>query len=142
LIGWDLQAAAKAASIKRMSIQQIDASGFGKSLASGPLAPGALTHCRGAAHMSTINNISNTNPVQRIVANPIQKSLPADATKPARAADRLEFSGISHMLHALKSNNIRTDKVSTIKSQLEAGTYDADGKLDSVLDKVLDDLAK
>jgi flagellar biosynthesis anti-sigma factor FlgM len=94
-------------------------------------------------HMSSVNNISGQSQVQQIISKPIQKSLPAQASdQPQRASDRVELSGVSHLLQALKSNDIRTDKVATIKAQIEAGTYDVDGKLDSVADKMLDDLSK
>jgi len=90
--------------------------------------------------MSQINNVSQNTPVQKIVANPIQKQVPADAT-PMRPSDKLELSGVSHLLTALKTNDVRTDKIAGIRQELENGTYDADGsKLDAAADKLLDDL--
>jgi len=91
--------------------------------------------------MSQINPISQPTPVQKIVANPIQKQIPAEAA-PVRATDRLELSGASGFLAALKSNNdVRTDKVAAIRQQLQEGTYDPDGKkLDAAADKLLDEL--
>jgi anti-sigma28 factor (negative regulator of flagellin synthesis) len=87
-----------------------------------------------------VNNIGSSSPVQKIVANPIQKQIPADA--PARATDRLELSGASHLLQTLKSNTVRADKVQSIKSQIEAGTYDDDHKLNVAIDRLLDNLNK
>jgi anti-sigma28 factor (negative regulator of flagellin synthesis) len=93
--------------------------------------------------MSQINSIGGSTPVQKVVENPIQKQLPTDAAAPMRATDRLELSGASHLLAALKSNDVRTDKVSDIRAQIQAGTYDADGsKMDGAIDKLLDDLNK
>jgi anti-sigma28 factor (negative regulator of flagellin synthesis) len=96
----------------------------------------------GELSMSHVNNISQTTPVQKIVANPIQKQISPNAS-PVRASDRLELSGASNLLAALKSNDVRTDKVASIRQQIQDGTYDADGqKLDAAADKLLDELAE
>lgn len=92
--------------------------------------------------MSSINGIGNSNPVQKIVSQPISKEIPVDAPAQVRAQDKLELSGASHLLAALKSNDIRADKVAEIKAQIEAGTYEDDAKLDIATDKLLDDLLK
>jgi anti-sigma28 factor (negative regulator of flagellin synthesis) len=92
--------------------------------------------------MSQVNNVSQNTPIQKIVANPIQKQIAPDATPP-RASDRLELSGASHLLAALKSNDVRTDKIATIRQQLQDGTYDPSGKkLDAAADKLLDELTQ
>jgi anti-sigma28 factor (negative regulator of flagellin synthesis) len=95
--------------------------------------------------MSQVNPqsaVSQGTPIQKIGAKPVQKSIPADAT-PIRAGDRLELSGVSHMLAALKSGDVRTDKIAQIRQQIQTGTYDADGKkLDAAADKLLDELAQ
>lgn len=65
---------------------------------------------------------------------------PAEAVRP-RAADRLELSGVSHLLQLAKSGDVRMEKVQMIKDQVEAGTYDLDAKADVVADRMLDDLA-
>jgi anti-sigma28 factor (negative regulator of flagellin synthesis) len=93
--------------------------------------------------MSQVNNISQGMPVQKIVTNPIQKQVPADTPTPMRATDKLELSGGSHLLQALKANDVRTDKVTSIRQQLQDGTYDPDGaKLDAAADSLLDELNK
>jgi len=94
--------------------------------------------------MSAINGIGGTSPVQPMpsVASPAET---ADLQMPTiSAADRLELSGVSHLLSALKANgDVRTEKVADVKAQIEAGTYEADGtKLDGSLDALLDDLSK
>jgi anti-sigma28 factor (negative regulator of flagellin synthesis) len=92
--------------------------------------------------MSQVNNISQTTPLQKIVAEPIQKQIAPDAT-PVRASDRLELSGAGGLLAALKSNDVRTDQVASIRQQIQDGTYDADGtKLDGAADKLLDELTQ
>ena len=90
-----------------------------------------------------VNNVGNSSPVQKIVSNPVQKSIAADAPKQLPAADRLELSGVSHLMKALKANgDVRTDKVADIKAQIAAGTYENDEKLDVAVDRMLDDLLK
>ena len=92
--------------------------------------------------MSSINNIQNTNPVQRVSANPIQKSIPADAPAQQRAVDRLDLSGVGYLFQTLKTNDVRTDKVATVKAQIEAGTYETDDKLNAAVDGLLDDIQR
>jgi anti-sigma28 factor (negative regulator of flagellin synthesis) len=92
--------------------------------------------------MSSVNNVTNANPVQKIVTTPIQKQVPADAPKQVRISDRVELSGVSHLVAALRKNDIRADKVAEIKAQIAAGTYEDDKKLDGALDGLLDDLLK
>ena len=89
-----------------------------------------------------VNNVGSSSPVQKIVANPVQKSVPTDAPKNLPATDRLQLSGASHLLAALKSNDVRTDKVASIKAQIEAGTYETGDKVDGAVDKLLDELSK
>ena len=90
-----------------------------------------------------VNNVGSNSPVQKIVSNPVQKSLPTDAPKQLPAADRLELSGVSHLLKTLKSNgDVRTDKIAEIKSAIESGAYEDDKKLDIAVDRLLDDLLK
>jgi anti-sigma28 factor (negative regulator of flagellin synthesis) len=94
--------------------------------------------------MSQIDNIAGNTPIQKVVANPIQKQIPADAPPTQlRATDKLELSGGSYLLQALKTNDVRTDKVADVRAQIENGTYDADdAKLDGAVDKLLDELNK
>ena len=90
-----------------------------------------------------VNNVGSNSAVNKIVNNPVQKAIPTDAPKQLPATDRLELSGVSHLLKALKSNgDVRTDKVADIKAQIEAGTYEDDKKLDVAVDRLLDDLLK
>jgi anti-sigma28 factor (negative regulator of flagellin synthesis) len=98
--------------------------------------------CLGASVMSNVNGIGGSNPVQRIISNPIQKTVGPDAPAIKPASDRLELSGLSGLLKAAKQNDVRVDKVAEIKSAIEAGTYENDEKLDGAIDKLLDDLLK
>jgi flagellar biosynthesis anti-sigma factor FlgM len=93
--------------------------------------------------INSVNNTPSTSPIQKIVSNPVQKQVAADAPAQLPATDRLELSGGSHLLQSLKANNgIRADKVASIKSQIQSGTYDDETKLDGAVDKLLDELNK
>jgi anti-sigma28 factor (negative regulator of flagellin synthesis) len=96
----------------------------------------------GASVMSNVNGIGGSTPVQRIIANPIQKTVGASATESSKPTDRLELSGLSGLLKAAKQNDVRLDKVAEVRSAIEAGTYESDEKLDGAIDKMLDDLLK
>src|SRR5262249_29752158 len=102
---------------------------------------GAWVHQPGSS-MSSINSIGPNSPIQKIVQQPIQKETPVDPPAQIPSADKLELSGMSHLLQALKSNDIRVDKVADIRAQIEAGTYETEDKLDIAADRLLDDLAK
>jgi len=91
--------------------------------------------------MSSINGLGANVPLQQ--TNETQRAAATADAAPTRAADRVELSGVSHLMQSLKTNDIRVDKVADIKSQIDAGTYDGDGqKLDGSLDGLLDDLTK
>ncbi len=90
--------------------------------------------------MSTVNSVGTNTPIQKVVSQPIQKEIQADAPKQVPVTDRLELSGVSHLLASLKTNDIRTEKVASIKAAIEAGTYDDDHKLNVATDRLLDDL--
>ena len=89
----------------------------------------------------SVQGIGNSSPVQKIVSQPIQKSLPESASPPTRASDRVELSGLGNVLAAAKNlPDVRTDKVWQIKQQIEAGTYEDDDKLNVTADRLLDEL--
>jgi flagellar biosynthesis anti-sigma factor FlgM len=75
--------------------------------------------------MSSINGLGPNSPVQPTTTT--QRGVEPPQASPTRAADRVELSGVSHLMKALQNNDIRVDKVAQIKGQIEAGTYDADG---------------
>jgi anti-sigma28 factor (negative regulator of flagellin synthesis) len=94
--------------------------------------------------MSSISGLGGASPIQptQNVNKPAAPAQADPAGKPS-ITDRLELSGVSHLFQALKTNDIRTDKVASIKSQLADGSYDADGsKLDGAVDKLLDEIQK
>jgi anti-sigma28 factor (negative regulator of flagellin synthesis) len=90
--------------------------------------------------MSSVNSVGNNSPLQQILNQPIQKQLPAAAQPTSSGSDKVELSGVSHLLTSLKTNDVRLDKVASVKAQIEAGTYEDDHKLDIAADRLLDDL--
>jgi anti-sigma28 factor (negative regulator of flagellin synthesis) len=87
-----------------------------------------------------INGVGSHSPVQKITSQPIQKQLPAEPAKQLRATDRLEVSGVSHMLKTLKSNDVRGELVNSIKQKIDAGTYEDEQKLTAAVDRLLDEM--
>src|SRR5438105_516419 len=78
--------------------------------------------------MSNVNPLSGNSPVEKILATPVRKEISlASAISPTKG-DRVELSGVDHLLAALKTNDIRADKVADIRAQIEAGTYETDEK--------------
>jgi flagellar biosynthesis anti-sigma factor FlgM len=92
---------------------------------------------------NSINKLAANAPVNKLVSKPVQKQVPADAPRQLPVTDRVEISGMSHLLKTLKSGgDVRTEKVEAIKKQLEAGSYEDEHKLDVAADRLLDDLLK
>jgi flagellar biosynthesis anti-sigma factor FlgM len=81
-----------------------------------------------------------TQPLTRIApAHQADHAAPAETVRP-RAADRLELTGVSHLLELARTSDVRMEKVQMIRDQIEAGTYDVEAKADTVADRLLEDL--
>jgi anti-sigma28 factor (negative regulator of flagellin synthesis) len=91
--------------------------------------------------MSRIDGVGNS-PVRRVVGTNSGRSAGASFVTPPGLQDKVELSGMSHLLKALKTNDIRTDKVAAVRAQIEAGTYENDKKLDTAIDRLLSDLMR
>ena len=91
--------------------------------------------------MNPINNVGSNNPIQKLTSAPVQKETPAAAPAKPSLADRVELSGVGHLLGTLKAG-VSADKVAAVKAQIEAGTYEDDKKLDVAVDRLLDELNK
>jgi anti-sigma28 factor (negative regulator of flagellin synthesis) len=97
--------------------------------------------CSGSI-MNPINNVGPNSLVNKVTTAGVQKATANEEPKKPSLADRVEFSGLGHLLGALKNNDIRADKVASVKAQIQAGTYEDDKKLDAAVDRLLDDLTK
>ncbi|HMB95409.1 MAG TPA: flagellar biosynthesis anti-sigma factor FlgM [Tepidisphaeraceae bacterium] len=128
-------------SVDSTVVSQIE-DGDGDGVASQLMMPAKASKFQPGFVMSSINGIGPNSPVQKIVEQPIQKQTPVDPPKQLPVVDKLELSGVSHLLKSLKNNDVRVDKVAEIKSQIEAGNYETDDKLDVAADRLLDDLTK
>jgi len=89
--------------------------------------------------MTPINRVDASQPLYK--AQPAAAPRGADAPASTRGRDRVELSGVKNFLAVLKANDVRADKVAQVRSQIEAGTYETDDKLDVAADRLLDDLA-
>ena len=66
--------------------------------------------------------------------------VPAPASAPTKAGDRVELSNVQGYLSQLKTNDIRVDKVEQIKAAIASGAYETDDKLNATVDKLLDEV--
>ena len=91
--------------------------------------------------MSSINGINNVNPIRTAANQSVSRPVAAEPTHQPRSADRLELSGVSQLMKSLKANtDIRTDKVASIRAEIEAGTYETDEKMDIAIGRLMEDL--
>ena len=93
--------------------------------------------------MSGINSIGPNTPIQKTLTQPVQKQVATNAPKQLKlTADRVEIAKVNQLLATLKVNDVRTEKVSAIRAQIEAGTYETEAKLDAAIDRLMDDLSR
>jgi anti-sigma28 factor (negative regulator of flagellin synthesis) len=92
-----------------------------------------------SATMSSIHSLGNNLPVQPQKLPPtVHRTLAPQNDR----TDKIDLSGVSHLLGKLKSNEIRAEKVAAIRQQIEDRTYETDQKLDIAVDRLLDDMAR
>jgi len=89
--------------------------------------------------MSSINCVNGTNAIPNQNPTGAHRPYPGQVQR-SSPGDRVELSGMSHLLSKLKSNDIRADKVANVKEQIASGKYEDDHKLDVAVDRLLDDL--
>jgi flagellar biosynthesis anti-sigma factor FlgM len=80
--------------------------------------------------------------VARATADQGRTAAPKDAASAARpeTRDRVELSDHARFLATMRDlPPIRAAKVEAIRAQLEAGTYDVDGKLGVAIDRMVDE---
>jgi anti-sigma28 factor (negative regulator of flagellin synthesis) len=64
-------------------------------------------------------------------------------TASPQTADRAELSKtgeLQRLVELAKTGDVRAEKVAALKAQINACTYDIEGKADIVADRILDDL--
>jgi negative regulator of flagellin synthesis FlgM len=67
---------------------------------------------------------------------------PAQAPGPASGVDKLDISAEAELISRMRDiPDIRADRVAEIRAQLEAGTYETLNKLDTAVDRLLDEIA-
>ncbi|MCB9850141.1 MAG: flagellar biosynthesis anti-sigma factor FlgM [Phycisphaerales bacterium] len=100
--------------------------------------------------MNEINNLENARLIYPFVAQVAPTRGESSASMASTAAvaaphddgtDTVEFSTTGTQLAELEdsSSTIRVDKVARIRSEIANGLYDVDGKLESILGRVLKD---
>lgn len=90
----------------------------------------------GSGPLSPLGRSSYTESARTLAAAPVGRT-----TSPSRV-DQVEVSDQARYLAAMKAMpDVRADLVQRIKSQIADGTYDSDAKLDSALDRMIDELA-
>jgi negative regulator of flagellin synthesis FlgM len=91
-------------------------------------------------HIQGTSSLQGAQPI-----NSPQRPQQAEQAKPAQApqaADQLDISQEAQLASQIHdAPDIRQDRVSAIRAQIEAGTYETDAKLDIALDRLLDELA-
>ncbi len=93
--------------------------------------------------MNSVNGLGDNSPIQKIVSNPVRREVATSTPSESRTiTDRVELSGVQSMLDKLKLNDVRAEKVASIRAQIESGSYEDDKKLDIAADRLLDDLLK
>lgn len=90
--------------------------------------------------MSGVNGVGGNRPVHMVVNQPMSRPTAAESADRTTANDKLELSGVSHLLKSLKGSGVRTDKVANIRAQIEKGTYEDDHKLNVAVGRLLEDL--
>lgn len=90
--------------------------------------------------MSAINGVGGGLPVQPQTGSLKVGGTAVPATRSSRS-DSVELSGgVAEYLKILQSNDVRSDKVASVRAAIESGTYDDDFKLNVAVDRLLDDL--
>lgn len=90
--------------------------------------------------MSSINGVNGSYPLSSPLVKPGRVSANAESGVSASRSDRVELSGVNQFLQILKTNDVRAEKVASVKAAIESGRYDDDAKLDIAVDRLLDDL--
>ena len=93
--------------------------------------------------MSSIHGVGGNSPVHKVASQLAARQAEKTDAATTRSTDKLELSGVSHLMQALKTDkDVRIDKVTAIKQLIESGSYEDEAKIDATVDKLLDELVK
>ncbi len=90
--------------------------------------------------------MSDITPISRLAAptptsgDSINRPAPTGSTPTPRGSDKVELSNVSKYLAQLQDLQPRTDLVNSVKSQIAAGTYETNEKLESAISELANDL--
>ena len=92
--------------------------------------------------MSLVTNIAPAGPVRiEPLARPAERPEPAGTATLPTPIDTVDLSERARLLDSLRAGgDVRHDLVERVKSEIDAGTYLTDERLDKALDALLDDL--
>lgn len=92
--------------------------------------------------MSDIAPISRTNATGLNRTNRSNKPASGNTASTSRGSDSVQLSNVAQMLSKINQlPAVRQDLVNQVRSQIAAGTYETQGKLDAAIQNVLQDLA-
>ncbi len=94
--------------------------------------------------MSRIDGLGNGLPIRSVGApsKTVYRDISGASVPQQPVTDKLELSGVGHLLGVLKQNDIRADKVAAVRAQIDAGTYEDDNKLNVAVDRLLEDILR
>ena len=93
--------------------------------------------------MNEVNTLNGARLIIPFIANPpsVHGAREGHAADTRRALDHVELSATATALAELyEDSSMRIDKVARIRSEIQNGLYDMNGKLEAVIDRLLEDI--
>ena len=88
-----------------------------------------------------INGAGNVNGPEPIRPNRISSSSSSQQVSSTEKPDRAEFSEMARLKALLeKTPDIRVDKIEQIRAEIQAGKYETQEKIQTVIDRLLEEL--
>lgn len=83
--------------------------------------------------------IHGAQPINSPHRTPATQSVPAN--DPLAAVDQLDISREAELASRLRDvPDVRADRVAALRAQIEAGTYETDAKLETAVNRLLDEI--
>ncbi len=87
-----------------------------------------------------LSNVGGSQPIRSI--QKLDGPAASQSTQALHGADQIEISAEADMIsRANEVNDIRAERVDSIRQQIAAGTYDTDEKLEIAIGRLFDQLA-